>query len=239
MTTYKVVLLAGALAMWNLAAPPDFMGLRDDLDLKVYMRHLPHWRQDGATYYVTFRLADSLPESKLNELISLRNEWNRLHPQPCSKEESDKYLYEVMKRVETWLDQSMGTCLLRQPSVSSIIVKAMHHFDGNRYKLAAYIIMPNHVHVLVQPIIIGDDPLENIIHSWKRYPARCINKQLSRNGSLWQKESFDRIVCDEEHLYHCIQYIGSNARKAGLGLDEFIRWIRPDWKKLGWDFSDG
>jgi putative transposase len=60
--------------MWNLAIPPGFQGLRENLDLKVYMRHLPHWRQDGATYYVTFRLADSLPQSKLDELAGLRKE---------------------------------------------------------------------------------------------------------------------------------------------------------------------
>jgi putative transposase len=235
-TTYKVVLHEG-LAMWNLDAPPGFQGLRDDLDLNIYMRHLPHWRQDGATYYVTFRLTDSLPQSKLKELVDLRKEWYR-QPQPNSKEISEKYSREVMKKVEAWLDQGMGICILKHPAASETVAQAMHHFDGVRYQLASYIIMPNHVHVIVQPKILEDDPLEWIVHSWKRYTARQINEHLDRNGSLWQKESFDRIVRDEEHLYRCIQYIGSNAKKAGLALQACPRWIRPDWKEAGWNFVD-
>jgi putative transposase len=113
----------------------------------------------------------------------------------------------------------------------------MHHFDSVRYQLAAYIIMPNHVHALVRPILFTEDPLEGIIHSWKRYSARRINERLGQYGALWQRESFDRIVRDEEHLYQCIQYIGSNAKKAGIAPQACLRWIRPQWKTLGWDFE--
>ena len=224
--------------MWNLAAPPGFQGLRDDLDLKVHMRHLPHWRQDGATYYATFRLGDSLPQPKLRELSFLRKERNRQHPQPRSKEESEEFAREIMKKVEVWLDQGMGSCVLGNADASATVARAMHFFDGKRYQLAAYIIMPNHVHVIVQPMVYVDDPLERIIHSWKRHSARQINEKLGRSGSLWQKESFDRIVRDEEHLYRCIQYIGSNAKKAGLPLHTCKRWLCPEWEKLGWGFVD-
>jgi REP element-mobilizing transposase RayT len=98
--------------------------------------------------------------------------------------------------------------------------------------------MPNHVHVLVRPFVEKEDSLERILHSWKRFTARQINENFMRNGPLWQKESFDRIVRDEEHLYRCIQYIGSNAKKAGLSTQACMRWIRPEWAELGWDFAD-
>jgi putative transposase len=72
--------------MWNLAAPPGFQGLREDKDLTIYIRHLPHWRQEGATYFATFRLGDSLPQSKLRELTDWRKEWEQCHEQPRSTE---------------------------------------------------------------------------------------------------------------------------------------------------------
>jgi len=224
--------------MWNLAAPPGFQGLREDKDLKIYIRHLPHWRQEGATYFATFRLGDSLPQSKLRELADWRKEWEQRHSQPRSAEVWQKFLRELMKRVEMWLDQGMGSCLLKHADASIAVARAMHHFDGQRYQLAAYIIMPNHVHALVQPLADEEDSLERILHSWKRFTARRINERLGRIGPLWQKESFDRIVRDEEHLYRCVQYIGSNAKKTGLSPQVCMRWIRPDWAELGWDFAD-
>ncbi len=93
--------------------PPDFQGLRNDLPLTMYFRHLPHWRQAGATYFVTFRLEDALPQSKLRELAAWREEWERRTPSPRSDAARECLAREVMKRVEAWLDQGMGSCLLR------------------------------------------------------------------------------------------------------------------------------
>jgi putative transposase len=224
--------------MWNLTAPPGFQGLRDDKDLNIYFRHLPHWRQEGASYFVTFRLADSLPQSKLRQLADWRKEWEHRHSQPRSAEVWQEFSREVMKRIEAWLDQGMGSCLLKHPAAAAEVARAMHNFDGQRYQLAAYILMPNHVHALVRPLLAEEEPLERILHSWKRFTARQINEQLHRKGRLWQDENFDRIVRDEEHLYRCVQYIGLNAKRAGLPLQACKRWIRPDWIKLGWNFTD-
>jgi REP element-mobilizing transposase RayT len=223
--------------MWNLTAPPGFRGLRPDADVTMYVRHLPYWRQPGATYFVTFRLGDSLPQAKLRELAAWRAQWQRRHPPPHSDEIWQRYSHEVMRRIEVWLDQGMGSCLLRQPEASATVCRALHQFDSQRYELASYIIMPNHVHVLVRPLDERDEALERILHSWKRYAAHEINLQRVRRGPLWQEESFDRIVRDEEHLYRCLQYIGSNAARAGLPLEACPRWARPDWESLGWGFA--
>jgi hypothetical protein len=139
-------------ANWNLPPPPGFQGLREDLPLTVYERHLPHWRQDGATYFVTFRLGDSLPQSKLRELDFFRAEWERQHPPPRSRDDQEELTREVMHRVEAWLDQGMGSCVLRDSNISAILVKAFHCDDEVEQELDCYVVMPNHVHAIVRPL---------------------------------------------------------------------------------------
>ena len=90
--------------MWNLTPPPGFQGLRDDLPLHVYERNMPHWRQDGATYFVTFRPGDSLPENRLHELSGLKAEWESRHPPPRSKTALEEIAKMVFEQVERWLD---------------------------------------------------------------------------------------------------------------------------------------
>jgi REP element-mobilizing transposase RayT len=223
--------------MWNLPAPPEFRGLDEHKDVKIYVRHLPHWRQDGATYFVTFRLHDSLPESKLRELRAMRREWERANRPPHSQEALQDLSYRVMRRVEHWLDQGMGECLLREPRWAEMATAAMHRFDGARYELDAYVVMPNHVHAVVRPFMPGRYTLEHALQGWKAVSARRINAARGTAGPIWQDESFDRIIRDEEHLWRAIQYIGRNPAKAGLRPEECRLWLRPAWSELGWRFD--
>ena len=223
--------------MWNLPPPPSFQGLREDLALEVYFRHMPHWRQEGATYFVTFRLDDSLPQAKLQELAAWRMEWERRHPRPQSEANWQELSREVMRSVEVWLDQGIGNCVLRDPANALVMIETLHYFDGQRYELASYVVMPNHVHLLVRPLNEDEHSLENIVQSWKQFTAKHINRRLDKSGSVWQEESFDRIVRDAEHLYRCIQYIEANPSKAGLTADACPRWIRPRWEACGWKFE--
>ena len=223
--------------MWNLAPPPGFQGLHPDKPVTMYRRHLPHWRQDGATYFVTFRLADSLPQDKWRELEDFRAEWERQNPFPQSDEALEQFTRETIRRVEQWLDQGMGSCLLGRPELAAFVTEALHHFDDDRYELACYVVMPNHAHAVLRPLQSESHPLENLLGSWKRYTSRRINELLGQTGALWQDESYDRIVRDEEHLYRAIQYIGSNPAKAGLPPGTCPLWIRPQWKALGWRFE--
>ena len=93
---------------WNLDPPPGFQGLHPDIPVTMYQRHLPHWRQAGATYFVIFRMADSLPQDKLRELNAIRDEWERRHPPPRSEEQWDELWKEKFVRVDRWLDEGMG-----------------------------------------------------------------------------------------------------------------------------------
>ncbi len=222
--------------MWNLVPPPGFQGLHPDKPIRMYVRHLPHWRQDGATYFVTYRLHDSLPQAKLRELADYRREWERQHPNPDEKCWED-LLRETMRRVDQWLDQGAGACHLKEAAHARIAGDAMHYFDGERYELGCYVVMPNHVHAIVRPLVCDEEPLERILQSWKRHIALQINRSRGTTGMLWQEESFDRIIRDEEHLWRAIQYIGANPEKARLTRGQYLLWIRPEWEKLGWRFA--
>jgi REP element-mobilizing transposase RayT len=222
---------------WNLDPPPGFQGLHPHESLEMYQRHLPHWRQAGATYFVTFRLADSIPQNKLEELKTYRTEWERRNPPPRSEKQWEELWRETFLRVDRWLDQGAGGCRLREAPVRKIVTDSLHYFDDERYELGSYVVMPNHVHLVVRAFDRDKEALERITHSWKRHTSREINMLLDLNGALWQDESFDRIVRDEEHLWRTLQYIGRNPGKVGITGESCSVWIRPSWEKLGWKFE--
>ncbi|HIQ22736.1 MAG TPA: hypothetical protein EYH34_16045 [Planctomycetes bacterium] len=222
--------------MWNLDPPADFQGLRPDLPLTVYYRHLPHWRQQGATYFVTFHLDDALPEPKIRELQTIRRQWQAKHPPPRTKAEWEAYAREVTVKAERWLDQGHGRCYFAKPDHAQLLANSLLYFQDQRYRVFCYTVMPNHCHVLVRPL--GRHKLEAILGSWKGYVAHQINRAYNRKGALWQQESYDRIVRDEEHLYRIIQYIGHNAARARIERSRWVRWIHPQWEQAGWRFVD-
>ena len=228
-------------ANWNLPPPLGFQGLREDLPLTVYERHLPHWRQDGATYFVTFRLEDSLPQSKLHELELFKAEWEQSRSRRTgfspSRADREELTREVMRRVEAWLDQGMGSCVLRSSDVAAILVKAIHRDDEVAQEVGCYVVMPNHVHAIVRPLTPSTLPLEMVLQRWKGGASVEINRHLQRSGRLWQQESFDRIIRDEEHLWRTIQYIGRNPKNGRLSPADVRLWLRPSWSKLGWRFE--
>jgi REP element-mobilizing transposase RayT len=123
-----------------------------------YRRHLPHWREDQATYFVTWRLARGQPE----------------------------------------LDSSER----------ELVATAMRSFRGKRYELAAYVVMDDHVHALVAPF--SDYELASIIHSWKSFTARQMQRKHRRFGSVWQDEYFDRIVRADKEFIQKFDYIIKN-----------------------------
>ncbi len=166
-----------------------------------------------------------------------RQEWQQVHPPPHRGEQLEQLAREIVRRVEFWLDEGMGSCHLEKPAAAKFVVDAMHHFDGERYELGCYVVMPNHVHAIVRPLLRDLEQLESILQSWKRHTSLEINRFFGFAGTFWQEESFDRIIRDEEHLYRAIQYVGANPAKAGLERNKCATWIRPEWVKLGWKFE--
>ena len=190
----------------------------------VSKRNLPHWHQDGAIYFVTFRLADSIPNTKLKEWRERRRLWDAAHGDKLTPDEIEERDQLFSKQIDRWLDQGAGRCLLRTPELAEIVSGALHFFDGQRYQLIAHVVMPNHVHLLLQPT--EGHTLSKILHSIKSYTAHEINKRLKKDGELWQDESYDRIVRSPEELSHFREYIRRNPEVAKVSVPEGALYLR-------------
>ena len=129
----------------------SFRPLDKSAPIEKTRRNLPHWRQAGCMYYVTFRLADSLPQTLLKQWQADRALWLKLNPRPWSVAALREYARRFQGPVEKWLDAGHGSCALRDPAKGAVVAGALHHFDGERYALDAFVVMPNHVHALVVP----------------------------------------------------------------------------------------
>jgi putative transposase len=165
----------------------------------------------------------------------VREDWQARHTQPYSTDALDELARTTFRQVEHMLDEGMGSCVLRRSEARQLVTDALHYFDGQRYELGCYVVMPNHVHAIVRPTIAA---LERVLQSWKRHSARRINELNRIAGAMWQEESHDRIIRDEEHLWRTIQYIGQNPIRANLSAKEYRRWIRPEWVESGWRFEE-
>lgn len=178
---------------------------------------LPHWEDRNAIYFVTFRLADSLPEParrriefERQNIIRTARAMNRA----VSPTEQIRLSRLSRKKIEALLDTGAGSCWLAQPNIARIASQALKHFHRIRYRLLAWCVMPNHVHVLFQPSD-GHD-LAGIVHSWKSYSAKAANRALGRSGEFWEREYFDHIARNQAEIKRIVRYIMDNPRKARL-----------------------
>jgi putative transposase len=201
---------------------PRFRRLDDLPAPHVRRRNLPHWETPGATYFITFRLADSLPAGVIRELEKRMQAWLQAHGLKSRDEVgllSMRQQQEFQKLFTTEkhraLDAGHGSCCLRAAGCRAAVVALLRERDGSRYRLDRYVIMPNHVHVLVLPV--EGWSLSTITGDWKRHSARQINLILNRAGGLWQDESFDHVVRARERLDAFRRYIEGNPAKARLG----------------------
>lgn len=194
-------------ALWEYFNP------RSEIDIRTG-GNLPHWEQGSVWYFVTFRLADALPRVVVEELRQQRDQWQRTHDRRnLSREEIVEYHRLISERYEQLLHAGSGSCVLRDPLNAETVRAALRFFDGQRYVLDEYTVMPNHVHVLVQPL--SGHGLADILHSWKSYTANQLNRRLGRNGQLWQHESYDHIVRSEPAMEAIRRYIRENPKVAG------------------------
>jgi REP element-mobilizing transposase RayT len=180
-------------------------------------KFLPHWSHHSATYFVTFRLADSIPRDLANQY---RDERNRLlaEAEKASGEKRDLLLNQarnvVTGQFDTLLDKGNGAAHFNDPKAAGLVARALTHFDRERYRLWAYCVMPNHVHTVVEPL--GNHKLDAILHSWKSYTANDVNKLLKRKGPFWQPDYFDHLIRRQESFEYFVQYTLDNPTKAGL-----------------------
>ena len=194
-------------ALRRTGCPRSEMKRVRDPAQKVYGWHsrgyLPHFDGGSIPQSITFRLFDSLPKAVLEE-------WSHeLESQPSALIE-----IEMRKRIAAYLDHGHGSCYLNQPRVAKIVQDAILFFDQEKYLLSAWIVMPNHVHLVTTPL--PGKPLAGIIQSLKSFTANEANKLLERTGSFWMPDYFDRYIRNQKHLAAAIAYVENNPVEAGL-----------------------
>ncbi|MEM9478189.1 MAG: (E)-4-hydroxy-3-methylbut-2-enyl-diphosphate synthase [Verrucomicrobiota bacterium] len=213
----------------------DFKALSSYTDVSSRQaQFLPHWEFPGATYAVTFRLHDSLPASALQEYAEEREKLEKElasvdgtdSPENAARRRDAAFLKLRLRTIEAALDEGSGACWMKDESVAQIVENSLKYFDGERYDLLAWCVMPNHVHVVFRPL--GEHTLAEITHSWKSFSANAANKELDRKGEFWQRESYDHIVREEDDLMAQIEYVLANPANGGL----------RDWQWIGQKFSD-
>ena len=182
----------------------DYLGARASRPRKTCHRsHLPHFEAGEHPQHITFRLADSLPQTLLKQ-------WDEeLKHLPQDKQNSER-----RQRIETALDQNHGQCHLKHPEIAEIVHNALLHFNETRYQLHTFVVAANHVHVLVTPL--HGYSLSSIVHSWKSFTARQINKQLGREGVFWQADYFDRLIRNQQHYNRVVEYIQRHPGSEGI-----------------------
>lgn len=140
---------------------------------------------------------------------------------PLSRDEEKRLDHLHSEKVGKYLDAGHGACWMKNDRIAEIVESALQHFDGERYDLAAWCVMPNHVHVVVKPR--PGHELPDIVHSWKSFTAHEANKALKRKGQFWEEEYYDHLIRDEADYVRCAEYVLANPEKAGL----------KDWKWIG------
>jgi len=208
---------------------PILRFLNEEKRVSRSANRLPHWQQENAAYFVTYRLADSIPPELLNEWRGEKERWLAGHPKPWD-ESAEKEYRRLLSRVDRYLDEGHGSCALADPDHAGVIAESFGHHDGERYLIHAWVVMPNHVHILFSTR--QEFPPQKIVATWKRFTARVINSRRGKSGTLWQEDYFDRMIRDWDHFMNVARYIRRNPVKAGLGPGRYLLQTAPWVERL-------
>lgn len=169
--------------------------------------YLPHFDASGLIQGLTFRLHDAVPAAVVRA-------WREQLNIPRGAPADDPGVIELRLRIERYADAGRGACWLQQPRIGQMVERAVLHFDGERYRLLAWVVMPNHLHLLVETT--PGHPVKELVQTWKSYSASQANRMLQRKGPFWQADYFDRFIRNERHYAAALRYIEQNPVKAGL-----------------------
>jgi REP element-mobilizing transposase RayT len=169
--------------------------------------YLPHFDSTGEVQSITFRLFDAVP-------VKLVDQWKREIAWRQHLPPGDPKIAALCERIAAYEDAGYGSCFLRNPQVAEMVENALLYFDGMRYRLIRWSVMPNHVHSLLETL--PEFPLGSVVHSWKSFAAKQANRILCRKGEFWMPDYHDRYIRDEDHFINTIEYIDQNPVKAGL-----------------------
>jgi REP element-mobilizing transposase RayT len=177
---------------------------------------LPHWEKEEGLYFLTFHLADSLPSSVLEKIAERHRileaaKDNNANLLPEQKALLADYSHA---RIEEYFDRGAGSCPLQDMRVVGSMAASLRFREGKHYRLLAWCIMPNHVHVVVR--LFPGRKLAKVVKAWKNFSAKAANQALGRKGRFWQPEYYDRLIRNGDELSRAIRYVVENPAKAGL-----------------------
>jgi len=197
-----------------------------------YRRRLPHYQPPGATLFVTFRLAGSIPQAVIQQLLEESKAKEAEIIKQCEQSARREAVNAARKMLFAKWDKVLDSGQqsphwLADPAIANLVCEAMHYLHQRKYDLEAYCVMPNHVHLVFTPLLNGDDyySLASILKSLKGFTARKANEILGREGEFWQPESYDHVVRDEQEFERIINYVLSNPERAGLPPEYVYRRI--------------
>ena len=165
--------------------------------------YLPHFDGRCIPQFITLHLADTIPRKVIER-------WQK----ELTQLEEKQAQILLQRRIEKYLDQGYGSCFLKDHRIATMVQDSLLKFDGVRYNLFSWVVMPNHSHSLLTRFDNWD--LKRLMHSHKSYTAHEANKILQRNGQFWMEDYFDRYIRNAEHFRNAVSYIEHNPVKAGL-----------------------
>ena len=208
-------------------------------EYEIRDRCKPHWSQTGTVVFITMRLADSVPRDLIRQWDRERIDWlRRAGVLPRDDEnwrpavelledsERERFTKHFHRLRETTLDESLGDCVLQHPAASQQVATSLMKFDGDRYHMGDFVIMPNHVHLMA--VFTDKASMLKQCTGWMHYTARQINQSLGRRGALWQTDPFDHLVRSGDQYDYLRGYIRDNPRKAGLEPRKILYRHHPD-----------
>ncbi len=202
-----------------------------------YHRNLPHIQPPGATFFITFNLTGSIPKHILQQYFVEKRKLDAIkHKQDIHEIKSERF-----RKIEETLDNAhYGPVWLKNQRIAKVVAESLHYLNGKVYRLKAFSIMANHVHVVFTPLktqhtendnsqidSISYHSLSSIMHSLKSYTAQKANQILDRSGDFWQHESYDHCVRNPDELHRIITYVLNNPVKIGLV---------KEWKEWKWNY---
>lgn len=168
-------------------------------EIHTHGDRLPHWEQAEATQFVTFRLGDAMPMSRVRQWREERRVWLAEHPEPWTEETQKKYHRRFTARLESWLDEGTGSCPFREAGARKVLAEALLRFHGSRVRHHAWVIIPNHLHVLFTPLV----EVKKGIQGWKAASARRLGGR-----SIWQRNYRGTMIRDARHFGNALRYVG-------------------------------
>ena len=182
--------------------------LSDFTNITSTKHNLRHWQAGEVACFVTFHLRDSIPRKLRDQYEVERLEWLERHPEPWNDVAELEYYREFPAKLLKLMDAGYGECVLGREDSRAAAEEVLRKFDGVRFKLHAFVVMGNHIHVLFSPL--GANKVVELVKAWKGVIAKRVNEIMGRSGSIWDDEYFDRLIRDAAHFKRVVSYIRNN-----------------------------